>query len=150
MQKDASYHKAAVYYNSELAKRAEDLVDELEHDEVRRWARSVGKQHRFHEGRHKKALQKIESGGAKTAETEDGGEDRVVDDERIVHKSAVDGEFVSAEEAEANPKTTYETSVAVPAHPVDAGPDMSKSPDPVEVTPQPAPTPVEDGAGEGA
>ena len=138
MSKDASYHEAAVYYNEQLAIRAEQLVDEISErfGEVDpfRWARSVGKQHRFHEGRHKKALDKIRR-GEKTVNTEDGGEDRVVDDERVVHKSAVDGQFVSAAEAAEDPDTTYETTVEVPtpAQRVEAGPDMSQAPAPVAV-----------------
>lgn len=80
MLKDASYHQAAIQYNGELAKFAEDLADELGHPEVERWARSVAKQHRFHEGRHQKALDKIERHQAKTVNTEDGGEDTTVEE----------------------------------------------------------------------
>lgn len=148
MSKDASYHEAAVFYNEQLAIRAEELVTEIgeKFGEVDpyRWARSVGKQHRFHEGRHKKALDKIRR-GEKTVETEDGGEDRVVDDTRVVHKSSVDGEFVSAAEAKENPDTTYATSVDVPTpaqpQPVEDGPDMSQTPQPAVVFSDQAPTP---------
>jgi hypothetical protein len=149
MPKDASYHRAAVFYNEQLAIRAEKLVEELEHEEVSRWARSVGKQHRFHEGRHQRALDKIENAGKKTVETEDGGEDRVVDDERIVHKSAVDGEFVTAAEAEANPDTTYETTVEVPQAPapVEDAADISQTPSPVSNMPNVG-TPGEEMEGE--
>lgn len=151
MSKDASYHEAAVYYNEQLAIRAEELVTEIDEKfgevDPYRWARSVGKQHRFHEGRHKKALDKIRR-GEKTVETEDGGEDRVVDDQRVVHKSSVDGEFVSAAEAKENPDTTYATSVDVPTpaqpQPVEAGPDMSQTPQPVAVGVEDTPAPVEE------
>jgi hypothetical protein len=61
MQKDASYHESAIRYNEEIAKFAEDLEPTLEHDEVKRWSRAVAKQHRFHAGRHKKALNKLQS-----------------------------------------------------------------------------------------
>lgn len=136
MPKDASYHRAAVRYNEQLAIRAEELVDELEHEEVSRWARSVGKQHRFHEGRHRRALDKIEHGGKKTVQTEDGGEDRVIDDERIVHRSAVDGRFVTEEAAEQSPDTTVSETMDAPVpaepSPVEDAADESKAPEPVE------------------
>lgn len=137
MQKDASYHKSAIQYNEELAEKAEELAEKVEHEEVQRWSRSVAKQHRFHAGRHKKALAKLESSGEKTVSTEDGGEDRVLDDERTVHKSAEDGQFVSAEEAAEHPDTTYETEVAVPgpAQPIDAAPDPTQAASPVENAP---------------
>lgn len=59
MPKDVSYHKAAVRYNEELAIFAEDLADTLENEEVQRWCRSVSKQHKFHAGRHKRALDNL-------------------------------------------------------------------------------------------
>lgn len=59
MPKDASYHEAAIRYNEEIAAFAEDLSERLEHEEVARWSKAVGKQHRFHGGRHKRALNKI-------------------------------------------------------------------------------------------
>lgn len=61
MQKDASYHKAAIQYNEDLADFAEALAEKLEHAEVARWSRAVSKQHKFHAGRHKKALAKLEN-----------------------------------------------------------------------------------------
>lgn len=134
MQKDASYHKSAIEYNEEIAEFTEKLAERLEHEEVQRWSRSVARQHRFHAGRHQKALDKLQSSSAETVNTEDGGEDRVVEDERVVHKSSVDGEFVSEAEAQENPDTTYETTVDVPppaAQPVEDGPDMSQTPQPV-------------------
>lgn len=69
MLKDATYHKAAIQYNEELATFAEDLSKRLEHEEVARWSRAVAKQHAFHAGRHKKALKKVESGEAAEATT---------------------------------------------------------------------------------
>lgn len=112
--KDASYHRSAVMYNEELAAFAEELSTRLPHEEVARWARSVSKQHKFHAGRHKKALAKLaQNSDTKSVETEDGGEDHIVEDERVVHKSAKDGKFVSAAEADANPDTTFEEHVPV-------------------------------------
>lgn len=113
MLKDASYHQAAIQYNDEIADFAEALSTKLDHEEVARWSRAVAKQHRFHAGRHKKALEKLRATGATTVETEDGGEDKILDEDRIVHKSAADGKFVSEEFADKHPKTTYETEVPV-------------------------------------
>jgi rubrerythrin len=114
MQKDRSYHEAAIQYNEELEEFAAELAERLQHEEVARWARSVSKQHHFHAGRHKKALAKFDSQSVDTVDTEDGGEDRIVDDERVVHRSAVDGEWVSKEFAEKHPKTTTEEHVDMP------------------------------------
>lgn len=61
MQKDASYHKAAIQYNEELASFAADLSKKVDHDEVSKWCMSVSRQHEFHAGRHKKALAKLEN-----------------------------------------------------------------------------------------
>jgi hypothetical protein len=58
--KDVTYHRSAIFYNEELAARAEALVDEVEHPEVKKWCRSVGKQHRFHAKRHQASLAKLE------------------------------------------------------------------------------------------
>lgn len=63
MDKNISYHKSAIQYNEELADFAEALAGKLEHEEVARWALSVSKQHRFHAGRHKKALAKMQHNG---------------------------------------------------------------------------------------
>jgi hypothetical protein len=118
MQKDRSYHEAAIKYNEELAEFAEDLSDRLKDEfgdkEPVRWALSVAKQHRFHAGRHEKALKKLENQNVKTVNTEDGGEDRVVEDERVDHRSAVTGEYVSEQFAENHPRTTVEEHVDVP------------------------------------
>lgn len=78
--KDESYHQSAILYNEELATFADDLAGKIESEEVARWSRSVAKQHRFHAGRHKKALDKIRKSLAKTVNTEDGGEDVVIDE----------------------------------------------------------------------
>lgn len=118
MQKDRSYHESAIEYNEELAEFAEELSDRLKskygEQEPVRWSLSVAKQHKFHAGRHRKALQKLDSQNVKTVSTEDGGEDLVVDDERIVHRSAVDGQFVSDEFADKHPHTTVEEHVSTP------------------------------------
>lgn len=111
-QKDRSYHESAVTYNQELAELAEDLTERVDHPTVRQWCQSVAKQHRFHEDRHRKALVKLDTHGGKTVNTEDGGEDRVIEEHpQIIHRSAVDGQFVSAEEAEENPNTTVSETV---------------------------------------
>ncbi len=59
MQKDANYHESAIRYNEELAAFAEDLSERLKHEVIKQWSRAVAKQHRFHAGRHKKALIKM-------------------------------------------------------------------------------------------
>lgn len=128
MLKDRSYHESAIQYNEELAEFAEGLAERIEHEEVARWSRSVAKQHRFHAGRHKKALQKLDTQSVKTVDTEDGGEDRVLDDERVVHRSAVSGKFVDASFSDDNPDTTTEERVDVP-RPVEPAP-VENSPTP--------------------
>ena len=66
-QKDASYHEAAIRYNESLAEHADQLATELQHEEVARWSRSVAKQHRFHAGRHRKALEKLRAAVTRSA-----------------------------------------------------------------------------------
>lgn len=123
MQKDRSYHEAAIQYNEEIEEFANELATRLEHEEVSRWARSVAKQHHFHAGRHKKALAKFDSQNVETVNTEDGGEDRVFDDEKVVHRSAASGQFVTEEFSENHPRTTTEEHVDVerprPTAPID-------------------------------
>lgn len=114
MQKDRSYHEAAIQYNEEIETFANELATRLQHEEVARWARSVAKQHHFHAGRHKKALAKFDNQDVDTVNTEDGGEDRVFDDEKVVHRSSVSGEFVSEEFADNHPRVTQEEHVDVP------------------------------------
>lgn len=114
MQKDRSYHEAAIQYNEEIENFANELATRLQHEEVARWARSVAKQHHFHAGRHKKALAKFDSQDVDTVNTEDGGEDRVFDDEKVVHRSAASGQFVTQEFADDHPRTTVEETVDAP------------------------------------
>jgi len=57
--KDQAYHEAAILYNEGLAVAAENLAPSIDNEEVKRWCSAVGKQHRFHEKRHRSALQKI-------------------------------------------------------------------------------------------
>lgn len=79
-QKDALYHEAAIQYNDELSKFASNLAERLENEEVARWSRAVAKQHKFHSGRHQKALNKLKNQEKGAVEnTEDGGEDKAVD-----------------------------------------------------------------------
>lgn len=79
MQKDATYHKAAIQYNDELADFAATLAERLGHHVVAGWCRSVEKHHRFHSSRHRIALEKLSEREAGAVEnTEDGGENRVI------------------------------------------------------------------------
>lgn len=80
MQKDEQYHASAIKYNDELAKAAGELADELTHPTIAGWSRSVSKQHEFHAGRHRKALAKLRRDNSSDVKTEDGGEDRVVEE----------------------------------------------------------------------
>lgn len=113
MLKDVSYHESAVRYNEELQVYAEKVAETLEHPEIKKWCLSVARQHKFHAGRHKKALQKLQEQGEEgaTINTEDGGEDRVIDDEHIVHRSAESGQFVTEDEADEHPSTTVAETI---------------------------------------
>jgi hypothetical protein len=59
MQKNVSYHESAIQYNEELALEAEKQEQLVEHPEVKKWCRSVARQHRFHEKRHRASLAKM-------------------------------------------------------------------------------------------
>ena len=59
MQKNVSYHESAIQYNEQLALEAEKQEQLVEHSEVKKWCRSVARQHRFHEKRHRSALAKM-------------------------------------------------------------------------------------------
>jgi hypothetical protein len=64
MQDSIVRHRDAVHYNEALAVAAENVAAELEHEEIKGWATGVGKQHRYHEKRHRAALAKLESNEA--------------------------------------------------------------------------------------
>ena len=57
--KDETYHKSAVFYNEEMAKAAENLAENVEHPIIQKWCRAVGKQHRYHEKKHRNALDRM-------------------------------------------------------------------------------------------
>lgn len=57
--KDETYHKSAVFYNEEMAKAAENLAENVEHPIIQKWCRAVGKQHRYHEKKHRHALDRM-------------------------------------------------------------------------------------------
>ena len=59
MKKDESYHESAITYNEDLAIVAEELAEVVPHPIVKKWCRAVAKQHRFHEKRHRAALDKL-------------------------------------------------------------------------------------------
>jgi len=67
MKKDETYHNSAITYNEEIAVLAEGLAERIPHPIVQTWCRAVAKQHRFHEKRHRAALEKLLK---KTAEAE--------------------------------------------------------------------------------
>lgn len=62
MKGTTDYHRSAIRYNEALAAAAEGLENdpEITDEEVAKWGRGVGKQHRFHAKRHKAALAKLE------------------------------------------------------------------------------------------
>lgn len=62
MPKSRQYHEDAILYNEVLAEAAEDVAKKIKDPEIRKWPTSVGKQHRFHASRHKKALAKLDKG----------------------------------------------------------------------------------------
>lgn len=138
--KDESYHESAVRYNEELQKFAEKLAEETEHPEIKRWCLAVMRQHKYHRGRHLKALSQLREKNTAVVETEDGGEDVVLDDERTVHRSAESGQFVTEETADSNPETNVQETVeASPpaAQAVDAAPDQSMAAEPVDAGVEP-------------
>lgn len=59
MKKDETYHNSAITYNEEIAVLAEGLAERIPHPIVQTWCRAVAKQHRFHEKRHRDALEKL-------------------------------------------------------------------------------------------
>lgn len=59
------YHEAAVDYNEKMAETAEGLADSLEHDIIKRWCVSIGKQHRYHANLHRRALNRLKAKLAK-------------------------------------------------------------------------------------
>lgn len=62
MPKSRQYHEDAILYNEVLAEAAETVAKEIKDPEIQKWPTSVGKQHRFHASRHKKALVKLDKG----------------------------------------------------------------------------------------
>ena len=64
------YHEAAIDYNEKMAETAEGLVDTVEHDVIKRWCTSIGKQHRYHANLHRRALNRLK---AKLAKDKDAG-----------------------------------------------------------------------------
>lgn len=89
-QKDAVYHESAIQYNDEIAEFTDELAERIADPEVSRWSRAVAKQHRFHSGRHKKALSKLSSSDEETVETEDGGEDQALDTPKSISEEQAD------------------------------------------------------------
>lgn len=57
-----SYIRArdGVHYNRTVAEAAEAVAEEIEHPEIKAWATSIGKQHRFHEKRFQGALDRLD------------------------------------------------------------------------------------------
>jgi hypothetical protein len=94
-----------------------------------------------------KRLKDLEDGAV--LPSEDGGEDRVVDDEHIVHRSAESGQFVTEKTADESPATTVEERIDAPratgdvhypfkvetpadSEPIEEGPDPTQAAEPVD------------------
>jgi rubrerythrin len=125
MQKDEQYHASAIKYNDELAMAAGKLADELTHPTIAGWSRSVSKQHEFHAGRHRKALAKLRRDNSSDVKTEDGGEDRVVEE------SIADQQKAFAEEQSAKEESTVDETPP-PGIPPSTGVDTPAAPDPAQ------------------
>lgn len=123
--KDASYHQAAIQYNDELADFAEDLSARINHEEVARWPKSVSKQHRFHAGRHRKALEKLE----RSSET-DSSPSALAPDEHIVRTTEGNLEVVSDTEAVPALSPTEQTPALTPFELAKAKSAANKTEDP--------------------
>lgn len=61
MPKDRVYHEDAVLYNEKIASAAEEALEVLRDPTIIKWVGGIARQHRFHEKRHKVALDKINS-----------------------------------------------------------------------------------------
>jgi hypothetical protein len=70
MKKNEPYHESAILYNEILAQAAESAAERVPHPVVKKWCVGIGKQHRFHEARHRAALEKLQQKNAATAEKE--------------------------------------------------------------------------------
>lgn len=59
MSKNVAYHEAVVDYNQRFAEFAEGIVDSVEEPTVKKWCVGIAKQHRAHERRHQRILDRI-------------------------------------------------------------------------------------------
>lgn len=59
MSKDLAYHEAVVDYNQRFADFAEGVVDSIEEPTVKKWCASIARQHRVHERRHQRILDRL-------------------------------------------------------------------------------------------
>lgn len=149
MPKDASYHKAAIRYNEELATFSENLAKKLENDEIKRWARSVSRQHKLHAGHHRKALKRLKNsfrGRKRNQETN-------VTDNAPKSIEQEQADFAAKMEAQENAPENP-TPEAPAAEPTEERPESEPTtPDPVENAPDtdtPEPQPVSAGVGTGS
>ena len=149
MPKDASYHTAAIRYNEELAVFAEGLAKQLENDEIKRWARSVSRQHKLHAGHHRKALKRLKNSfrGRKhkkeTHLTEE--HPKSIEQEQADFAARMEAQDIAGGGGSADPE---DTTTPAPS-PVENDPTPEPAPEPVEDNPDPedAPEPVSTGVG---
>lgn len=59
MSKDLAYHEAVVDYNQQFAEFAEQVVDSIEEPTVKKWCASIARQHRVHERRHRRIVERL-------------------------------------------------------------------------------------------
>lgn len=70
MQDKATYHASATLYNEEVAIFVEGLIDRIEDPTVKQWCVSIAKQHRFHQARHQRALNRLKQDDVVDSTTE--------------------------------------------------------------------------------
>lgn len=102
MPKDSTYHRSAIQYNEALAVVAEEQADLVEDPEVKKWCRSVGKQHRFHAKRHRSALAKLD----RAAEADSNLTPEPSSVEVSIADDADTGKYVTEETVEDPPATS--------------------------------------------
>lgn len=142
MPQPASYYRAAVKYNEELATFAGNLAEDLDDDVVKRWCLSVSRQHKFHAAKHGRLLARAEkleqeeaiAGGGGSADPED-AVDEPTREQTIEEQQA---EYAAKMEAQTENTPSDLPDPTETPEPVDAPqPDPAETPEPVENAPSP-------------
>jgi hypothetical protein len=149
MPKDASYHKAAIRYNEELAVFADNLSSKLENDEIQRWARSVSRQHKIHAGHHRKALKRLKNslrGRRKNQEknvTENAT--KTIEQEQAEFAASMEAQNIAGGGGSADPEDATPTEERPESQPTEP-PPVEGTPDTGGENPEPQPVPAGVGA----